>query len=140
MFPIAGQLTCHTVHIRTYSLQIFSVIVDTSKPTSQYNRAKVYDCTIESEAVEHASCVEVTSFIPLFGDTTLTKTSGSHVWKFLSAVICKFVKSVLCKFLSVRYSGVNLYWLLCNTIFISVRIPDYRGVRLSGVSLNTLST
>ena len=63
VFPIAGQLTCHTVHVRTYSLQFFSVIVDASKPTSQYNRAKDYDCAMESEAVAHASCVEVTSFI-----------------------------------------------------------------------------
>ena len=49
--------------LRSYSLQFFSVIVDASKPTSQYNRAKAYDCAIESEAVAHASCVEVTSFI-----------------------------------------------------------------------------
>ena len=115
VFPMAGWPACHTVHIRTYTLRFFSVIVDTSKPTSQYNRAKVYDCAVESEAVVHASCVEVTSFIPLFGDTTHTKTSGSHVWKFLSAIMCKFV---------CRYSGVNLYRRL------------YRGVRISGVSLN----
>ena len=45
----------------------FSVIVDASKPTSryrsQYNRAKAYDCSMESETVAHASCVEVTTFI-----------------------------------------------------------------------------
>ena len=63
MFPIAGRLACHTVHVRTYSLYFFSVIVNASKPTSQYNRAKAYDCAMESEAVAHASCVEVTSFI-----------------------------------------------------------------------------
>ena len=62
-FPIAGRPTCHTVHVRTYSLHFFRVIVDASKPTSQYNRAKAYDCAMESEAVAHASCVEVTSFI-----------------------------------------------------------------------------
>ena len=42
---------------------IFGVIVDASKPTSQYNRAKAYDCTMEGETVAYASCVEVTSFI-----------------------------------------------------------------------------
>ena len=116
VFPIACQPACHTVHVRTFSLQFFSVIVDACKPTSQlvsrasrifcalryrkkwrrnisppffsislrareiygwparlyrsltiillwYNRAKAYDCAIESEAVAHASCIEVTSFI-----------------------------------------------------------------------------
>ena len=57
VFPIAGRLACHTVHVRMY------VIVNASKPTSQYNQAKAYDCAMESEAVVHASCVEVTSFI-----------------------------------------------------------------------------
>ena len=51
------------MYVRSYSLQFFSVIVDASKPTSQNNRAKAYDCAIEIEAVAHASCVEVTSFI-----------------------------------------------------------------------------
>ena len=62
-FPIAGRPTCHTIHVHTYSLHFLCVIVDASKPTSQYNRAKAYDCAMESEAVAHASCVKVTSFI-----------------------------------------------------------------------------
>ena len=102
----------------SYSLQLFSVIVDASKPTSQYNRANAYDCAVESEAVAHASCVEI----------------------FVCPLCANLSNLFLCKFLSVRYSGVNLYCPLCNTVFISVRIPDYRGVCLSGVSLNTLST
>ena len=44
-------------------MQFFSVIIDASKFTSQYNRVKAYDCAMGSEAVAHASCVEVTSFI-----------------------------------------------------------------------------
>ena len=64
MFPIASRPACHIVHLRTYRMQFFSVIVDASKFTSQYNRAKAYDCAMGSEAVAHASCVEVTSFIP----------------------------------------------------------------------------
>ena len=59
VIPIAGQQACHNVHVRS----TYSVIVDASKPTSQYNRAKAYDCAMGSEAVVHASCVEVTSFI-----------------------------------------------------------------------------
>ena len=63
VFPIVDRRVCHTVHVHTYSLHFWEEIVDTSKPTSQYNRAKAYDCTMETEAVAHASCVEVTSFI-----------------------------------------------------------------------------
>ena len=48
------------------------------------------------------------------------------------SLMFKFVKSVQCKFLSVCYSGVNLYCPLCNNVFISVRILDYRGVHISG--------
>ena len=45
------------MYVHSYSLQFFSVIVEASKPISQY------DCAIEIEAVAHASCVELTSFI-----------------------------------------------------------------------------
>ena len=116
----------------------FSVIVDTSKPTSQYNRAKAYDCAMGSEAVVHASCVEVTSFIRQYH-------AYLDVWQpcveiFVCPLCTNLSNLSSANFLSVHYSGVNLYCPLCNTVFISVRIPDYWGVRLSGVSLNTLCT
>ena len=41
-------------------MQFFSVIVDASKFTSQYNRVKAYDCAMGSEEVAHAPCIEVT--------------------------------------------------------------------------------
>ena len=66
------------MYVRSYSLQIFSVIVDASKPTSQYNRAKAYDCAIGIEAVAHASCVEITSFIRRYhADQGVLKSSVS---------------------------------------------------------------
>ena len=41
----------------------FSVIVEASKPTLQYNRVKAYDYAMGSKAVAYTYCVEVTSFI-----------------------------------------------------------------------------
>ena len=57
------------VYVRMYSLQFFCVIVEASRPTSQYNQANAYDCAIGSEAVAHVSCVEVTGGSKLQGWT-----------------------------------------------------------------------
>ena len=55
----AGLPYCTCAYV-CITCSFFSVIVEASR---QYNQAKAYDCTMGSEAVAHASCVEVTSFI-----------------------------------------------------------------------------
>ena len=91
---------------------IFKVLLLTpaNPHRSLTERRLIYDCAMESEAVAHASCVEVTSGIRRYH-------AYQDVWQpFVSAAM--------------QHRIYNL----------SVRIPNYRGVRISGVSLNTLST